>query len=125
MRTVRLCDEEVYSQKPADELFASIRPGAKYFASMDLKKGYWQLVLHAEDRHKTCFQWGNKLYQFCRLPFGLRTAGGLFCKAISEALSSVEFDKSSTLVYLDEITVLNSDFNAYLAAIRKVFEALS
>ena len=42
---LRLVDEEVYSQKPADELFASIRPGAKYFNSMDLKKGFDYITL--------------------------------------------------------------------------------
>ena len=92
---------------------------------MDLKKRYWQLVLHPDDRHKTCFQWEGKLHQFCRLPFGLRTAGGLFCKAISNALCSVDFDGSSTLVYLDDITVLNANFEKYLDAIHKVFEGLS
>ena len=121
---LRLVDEEVYSQKPADELFASIRPGAKYFASMDLKKGYWQLVIRVEDRYKTCFQYESKLYQFCRLPFGLRTAGGLFCRAIGTALDTVDFDKSSTLVYLDDITTLNADFDTFMAATRKVLEAL-
>ena len=122
---LRLVDEEVFAQKPADELFASIRPGARYFNSMDLKKGYWQLVIREEDRHKTCFQWSGRLYQFCRLPFGLKTAGGLFCRAIGTALNTVDFDRSSTLVYLDDITVLNSDFEKFLAATRKVFEALS
>ena len=120
----RLADEEVYSQCPADELFARIRPGNKYFAALDLKKGYWQIPLEESDRHKTCFQWGNKTYQFTRLPFGLKTAGSIFCRAIAKALNSADFDEDHTHVYLDDISVMAPKFDEFLAAMEKVFIGL-
>ena len=36
-------------------LVRSIPPSAKYFISVDLWKGYFQLDIHPEDQHKTCF----------------------------------------------------------------------
>ena len=120
----RLAEEETFAQRPADELFANIRMGNKYFASLDLKKGYWQLPLAVGDRHKTCFQWKGQLYQFTRLPFGLKTAGSIFCRAISRALSSADFDLLSTFIYLDDICIMAKDFNTFVRALEKVFIGL-
>ena len=58
---VRLKDEEIFTQCPADELFAKIRPGNKYFAALDLVKGYWQLPLRQEDRQKNMFSMGREV----------------------------------------------------------------
>ena len=91
---------------------------------MGLPSCFWQLPLAAADRHKTCFQWKGQLYQFTRLPFGLKTAGGVFCRAISRALSSADFDLLSTFIYLDDICIMSKDFNTFVRALEKVFIGL-
>ncbi|GFV16328.1 retrovirus-related Pol polyprotein from transposon 412 [Trichonephila clavipes] len=38
--------------------------GHKWFSTLDLKSGYWQVELHPEDREKTAFTSGQGLWQF-------------------------------------------------------------
>ncbi|GFS72709.1 retrovirus-related Pol polyprotein from transposon 412 [Trichonephila clavipes] len=38
--------------------------GHKWFSTLDLKSGYWQVEIHPEDREKTAFTSGQGLWQF-------------------------------------------------------------
>jgi hypothetical protein len=40
--------------------------GAKWFLTLDLCSGYWQLEVKPEDRHKTAFATRKGLFQFCQ-----------------------------------------------------------
>ena len=101
-----LVDEEVWSQHSTDELFNKVRPNNKYFTSVDLMKGYWQIQIKPEDRHKTSFQWRGKRYQYVRLPFGLKSAGSIFSKCVADALVSENLDVDpNILLYLDDMEI--------------------
>jgi hypothetical protein len=45
--------------------------GTKFFSSIDLVAGYWQIPVHPEHQKYLGFQVGGKTYVFCRLPFGI------------------------------------------------------
>jgi hypothetical protein len=49
-------------------------PGAKWFSTLDLKSGYWQVDVHPGDKRKMEFSTGQGLWQFTVLLFGLRSA---------------------------------------------------
>jgi len=44
---------------------------AKYITTLDLAKGYWQVLVAEEDWHKTAFVTTKSLYQFRVMPFNL------------------------------------------------------
>ena len=68
---VHLTENSEKFQLPCCEtLFLEIEQSNKYFGSFDVRNGYWQLNIKESDRHKTAFQYGNKTFQFRRLPFG-------------------------------------------------------
>jgi hypothetical protein len=48
--------------------------GAKWFSTLDLKSGYWQVDVHPDDREKIAFSTSQRLWQFIVLPFGLCNA---------------------------------------------------
>ena len=49
---------------------------AKYLTTLDLAKGYWQVLMHEEDQAKTAFSSPIGLLQFTVMPFGLSGAHG-------------------------------------------------
>ena len=63
---------------------------AKYFTKIDLTKGYWQILVKPEDRHKTAFQTSQGPLQWTRMPFGFVSAPATFARML-RTLSRGEF----------------------------------
>lgn len=59
---------------------------AKFFTALDLKSGYHQIILAERDREKTAFSVNGGKYEFCRLPFGLKSAASIFQRTIDDVL---------------------------------------
>lgn len=52
--------------------------GAKFFLSLDLVSGYWQVEMDPASREKTAFVTHAGLYEYTTMPFGLCNAPGTF-----------------------------------------------
>ena len=52
----------------------SLGQGNKYFSSLDLVSGYWQVPMAPESRAITAFSTLQGHYHWLRMPFGLKSA---------------------------------------------------
>jgi hypothetical protein len=86
--------------------------GAKWFSTLDLKNGYWQVDVHPDDREKTAFSTGQGLWQFTVLPFGLCNAPATFGILMETVLRGLTYN--SCLVYLDHVIVVGCTFQEHL-----------
>lgn len=77
--------------------------GYKYFCTLDLASGYYQIKMAEDSIAKTAFITQDGLYEFLKVPFGLTNAPSVFQKIINKILGNLRFDK--VLVYLDDILV--------------------
>ena len=63
---------------------------SKYFISLDLISGYWQIPIKEEDREKTAFASGLRgLFQFNVMPFGLANAPATFQRLMNLVLGDL------------------------------------
>ena len=62
--------KDSYALPRIDDALAILN-GNKYFTSLDMNAGYWQIPMNKEDKEKTAFITDSGLWQFNVLSFGL------------------------------------------------------
>ncbi|GFU78227.1 retrovirus-related Pol polyprotein from transposon 297 [Trichonephila clavipes] len=94
-----------------DDLITSI-PHTGVMSTLDLKSGYFQLVISPKDIEKTAFITRNGTFAFLRMPFGLSGAAPNFQKAFDIILKPVIGHFVS--VYMDDVIITSPSFNEHL-----------
>ena len=74
---------------------------ARYFTTLDLQSGYWQVPVREEDKEKTAFVTSHGHWEFNVLPFGLTGAPPTFQHLMDMVLNGLHW--THCLVYLDDI----------------------
>ncbi len=96
--------------------------GAKWFSSLDLKSGYWQIEMAEEDKAKTAFTTPLGFYECNRMPFGLTNAPATFQRLMERCMGDMNLKEC--LVYLDDIIVYSATFEEHLQRLNSVFTRL-
>lgn len=96
--------------------------GNKYYTSLDLASGYYQIPIRAEFRHLTAFITPDGLYQFKKMPLGLVNSPAVFQRTINKVLGNSRHD--STLAYMDDILIPGKDFEQEFDRLEKAFQLL-
>ena len=96
--------------------------GNKYFTTLDLISGYWQIGIAEKDREKTAFITQDGLYEFNRMPFGLKCAPATFQRVMDKVLYGLK--GNHCMVYLDDIVIYSKTITEHVQKLGKVFNAL-
>ena len=92
------------------------------FSSLDLMRGYHQVKMSDDDKHKTAFTCHLGLYQYRRMPFGLTNAPATFQRLMAQLFSGPEWD--FVFVYLDDILIASTSMDEHLEHVEKVLKRL-
>ena len=104
-----------------DDLFDCLN-GAKWFCTLDLASGYWQVEVEPRDREKTAFVIPSGLYEFRTMPFGLANAPATFQRLMQIVLQDMA--PRHCLVYLDDVIVFGRTIDELLQNLRGVLTRL-
>ena len=74
-----------------------------WFSSLDVQNAYHQVPILPEERLFTAFEANGQLYQFKRIPLGLKNAFPCFQRVVNESIS--KYNCKGTYAYLDDNTV--------------------
>ena len=94
---------------------------AKYLTTLDLTKGYWQVPVASEDRHKTAFCTPFGLFELNVMPFGLQGALGTFQRLMDGLIRGLS---SLASAYLDDLIISSSTWEDHMSHLRIIFERL-
>ena len=96
--------------------------GAKWFHTMDLASGYWQVAMNPDDREKTAFCTHMGLYEWLVMPFGLCNGPATFERLMERVLSGLVWH--GVLVYIDDIVAYGDTWGKALERLKQVLVRL-
>ena len=111
---------DAYPLPRIDELINEIAK-TKYYSTVDLKSAYYQVPLAKEDREFTAFEANGKLYQYCRMPFGVSNGVSTFQRIIDNLID--KYNLKQTYAYLDNVTVTGIDKNEHDENLKALLDA--
>ena len=96
----------------------------RYFSTLDLAFGYWQIPRHPDFIEKTAFITPQGLYEFRVMPFGLTNAPGVFPHLMENVLAGLNPDNGPdyVAVYIDDVLVFSRTLEEHLQYLRKVIK---
>ena len=114
LNVVTKCD--TYPLPRIDDLLDQLGH-CKYFSTLDLASGYWQIRVAAESREKTAFVTPNGLYEFLVMPFGLTNAPAVFQRLMQKVISGLNPEAGSDFVavYIDDVLVFSRTIEEHRA----------
>ena len=118
-----MTEDDTYPMPTARSLFlymAYRKP--TIFTAIDLLSGYHQCELHPDSRKYSSFESPSGVWQWTRVPFGMRQSPWQFTKIMSLALGGLM--PRTCLAYLDDIIVFDPTVEAHIDNVDKVLQAL-
>jgi hypothetical protein len=104
-----------------DNLFDQLK-GARVFSKIDLRSGYHQLRIKAEDIPKSAFRTRYGHYKFLVMPFGMTNALAAFMDMMNRVFKP-QLDKF-VVVFIDDILVYSSSEEEHMEHLTMVLQTL-
>jgi len=93
----------------------------RYITVTDARSGYYQLPVRREHRWLTAFATHHGLWEWTRMPFGLKAAGNTFVRAVQTILQPIRDHSDS---YVDDLATFSDEFQSHLVHLRRFLEVM-
>ena len=95
---------------------------AKWFSTVDLALGYFQVPMDPNDKMKTAFSSRRGLFHFKVMSMGLTNSGATFQRLMESVLCGLQWQ--ILVLYLDDVIIKGKSFEDMLINIELVFQRL-
>ena len=94
--------------------------GTRFFSTMDLKLGFWQVKMAKDSQQHTAFMVGSMgVYEFLRMPYRLCNTLVTFQRLMQNCLG--ELNLTNALIYLDDVIIFSCTEEEHLHRLWVVF----
>lgn len=103
-----------YPMPNIEEILAYLG-GAKWFSVFDLAKGFYQMSMAREHIERTAFICHHGLFEFTRLPMGLRNSPASFQRCMDFVLRETRWN--TNIPYMDDVVTYSREFEKHVSDI--------
>ena len=114
--------KDSYNLPKIEDILTSLS-GAKWFSTLDLKSGYYQIEMHEDDKEKTAFACPLGFYEFNKLPQGVVNAPATFQRFMEKTMADMM--RRGCMVFLDDLVIYSDTLQNHEERLRMVFERLA
>ena len=100
-------------------------PRGFWTTSLDVKDGYWHIMVSRPKRAFLSFRWRNQDWQFRAMPFGLNVGPRIFTKVIAHVVKRMAEMGIWCLPYLDDLLIIADTEEECLIKTKLAIEILS
>ena len=99
---------------------------SKYFSTLDLASGYWQMRKDPDSQEKTAFVTPQGLYEFLVMPFGLINAPSTFQQMMQKLLTGLNPANGPDFVsvYVEDVLIFSETLEEHIHHIQLVLDKL-
>ena len=99
---------------------------SKYFSTLDLSAGYWQIRMKADSREKTAFTTPQGFFNFLVMPFRLTNAPAVFQHLMQQVLLGLNPEDGPDFisVYIDDTLVFSETLEDHMKHLSIVMNRL-
>lgn len=94
-----------------------------YFSKLDINSAFWTIPLRKKDKYKTAFVTHHGHWQWCCLPFGLKSAPAIFQRILANILRNGKLSRF-TINYIDDILIYSETYEEHLLHIQETLKVL-
>ena len=121
----KITKRDTFPLQRVDDLLDQLG-NSRYFTTLDLASGYWQIRVAPSSREKTAFVTPYGLFQFRVMPFGLTNAPAVFQRLMQAVLMGLNpvGGQQFVSVYIDDVLLFSQTLEEHLEHLRLVIQQL-
>lgn len=96
--------------------------GAQWFSKVDLRDGFYNVLIHKDDREKTAFRTKYGNFEFNVIPFGLTNAPAQFLVMMNRIFR--DMIDEGIIVFVDDILIYTKTLEEHTRVLNEVFRRL-
>ena len=107
---------------PRIEDYLDALAGVRYFSTLDLASGFWQVPIHPDSIEKTAFMSHAGSYEFLVMLFGLKNTPATFQRLMANVLAGLS--QEVCMDYIDDILIVGRSVEEHLKNLELVLQRL-